>query len=152
MLASAWLVVVPRSAVARSAVAQAGTAVPIAETQPTATVRGAVHDSLAAAPLGGALVQLVADERDATYGQSVLADRAGLFEFRDVPAGRYTLGFHHALLDSLGLEPIARARDRARRGHGARRPRHSVAGALPRGRLRRQHLGRCGGRGGRRRA
>ncbi len=93
---------------ARSAAAQAASSQP-AVAQPAATVRGMVHDSLAAAPLGGALVQLVADERDGSYGQSVLADKAGLFEFRDVPAGRYTLGFHHALLDSLGLEPIARS-------------------------------------------
>jgi hypothetical protein len=72
-------------------------------------VRGTVRDSLFARTLGGALVQLVSDDGGTRYAQTVLSARDGLFEFVAVPEGRYVLGFHHALLDSLGLEPIARA-------------------------------------------
>jgi hypothetical protein len=72
-----------------------------------ATIRGVVTDSVAGRPLGEATVQLVqigaaADARTAT------TDVAGRFSFADVPAGRYALGFLHPVLDSLGLEPIAR--------------------------------------------
>jgi hypothetical protein len=37
-----------------------------------------------------------------------MSDSAGAFMFERVPDGRYTLGFFHAMLDSLGLAPIAR--------------------------------------------
>lgn len=73
------------------------------------TLRGVVYDSLARSPLKGALVQLVAGEPTSTFGQTVVSDALGQFELRDVPAGSYILGFHHAMLDSLGMEPIARA-------------------------------------------
>ena len=72
-------------------------------------VSGTVHDSIARAPLVGALVQLVADDTRSSFGQSVMSDSVGNFSFRDVPAGRFTLGFHHDKLDSLGLEPMLRA-------------------------------------------
>ncbi len=73
-----------------------------------AMVSGTVHDSVARAPLAGALVQLVADDTRSSFGQSVMSDSVGNFSFRDVPAGRFTLGFHHDKLDSLGLEPMLR--------------------------------------------
>jgi len=72
------------------------------------SVRGAVRDSVGGTTLRGALVQLVADGGDTGYAKTVLAGEAGLFEFTDVPDGRYILGFHHDALDGLGLEPIAR--------------------------------------------
>ncbi len=74
-----------------------------------AMVSGTVHDSIARAPLAGALVQLVADDSRSSFGQSVMSDSVGNFSFRDVPAGRFMLGFHHDKLDSLGLEPMMRA-------------------------------------------
>ena len=73
-----------------------------------ATVRGAVYDSIAGQPLAGALVQLVAADTGATYGRTVVSDSLGRFRFVDAPSGRFTLGFYHAVLDSLGLEPLLR--------------------------------------------
>ena len=73
-----------------------------------ARVTGMVRDSLTGRPLARALVQLVSDKPDGPAAQSVLSGTDGLFEFLGVADGRYTLGFHHALLDSLGLEPITR--------------------------------------------
>mgnify|MGYP002780727057 FL=1 len=72
------------------------------------TVRGAVRDSVAGTTLRGALVQLVAEDGGTPFAQTVLSGEAGLFEFSNVPDGRYILGFHHEALDALGLEPIAR--------------------------------------------
>jgi len=72
-------------------------------------LRGVVYDSLAKAPLKGALVQLVGREPSSTFGQTVVSNALGQFEVLEVPAGSYTLGFYHPLLDSLGMEPIARA-------------------------------------------
>ena len=72
-----------------------------------ATVTGAVHDSLAKRPLASAEVQLVAAD-SGRFGKTVVSDAQGEFSFSDVPDGRYMLGFYHPMLDSLGLEPIAR--------------------------------------------
>jgi len=72
-------------------------------------LRGVVYDSLARAPLKGALVQLVGSEPSSTFGRTVVSDALGQFELLNVPRGSYTLGFHHSMLDSLGMEPIARA-------------------------------------------
>jgi hypothetical protein len=72
-------------------------------------LRGVVYDSLAKAPLKGALVQLVGSDASSTFGQTVVSNALGQFELLEVPAGAYTLGFYHPMLDSLGMEPIARA-------------------------------------------
>ncbi len=72
-----------------------GTATPCAA---QATIRGSVFDSLiTGAPLSGALVTLSGTVLSAT------TDRRGRFEIRDVPAGRYRVGFVHPELDSLGI-------------------------------------------------
>ncbi len=73
------------------------------------TVSGVVHDSVAGKPLAGALVQLVGADSLSRFGQTVVSDWQGQFAFKDVPDGRYTLGFYHPMLDSLGLEPMQRA-------------------------------------------
>jgi len=75
---------------------------------PGATVSGIVRDSIARGPLAGAIVQLVAADSMARVGRTVSSDSLGRFAFGDVPAGRYTLGFFHPMLDSLGLEPTLR--------------------------------------------
>ena len=75
---------------------------------PGATVSGVVLDSIARVPLVGAIVQLVAADSAARAGRTVSSDTLGRFTFADVPAGRYTLGFFHPMLDSLGLEPTLR--------------------------------------------
>lgn len=71
-------------------------------------VAGTVHDSIARAPLHGAIVQLVSAEDLAAFSRSTTSDAHGRFHFADVPGGRYLIGFFHALLDSLGLEPPMR--------------------------------------------
>lgn len=72
------------------------------------TVSGVVRDSIAKRPLSGADVQLVAAD-DPARVSTVTSDSLGRFSFTDVRDGRYTLGFLHPMLDSLGLEPPARA-------------------------------------------
>ncbi len=72
------------------------------------TVRGSVFDSVGGRPLAGALVQLVSADTESDFSATVLSDTAGAYTFERVPSGRYTLGFFHGMLDSLGLSPIAR--------------------------------------------
>src|SRR5690606_41504065 len=52
----------------------------------------------------GALVQLV-PAQEATRAWSAHTGANGAFSFDSVEAGRYLLGFYHALLDSLGVTP-----------------------------------------------
>ena len=62
-------------------------------------VAGVVYDSLSSrAPLANAIVVLVELSRYAT------TDSHGRFRIDSVPDGRYTLGFTHAVLDSIDLE------------------------------------------------
>lgn len=72
-----------------------------------AKVGGMVYDSLRGAPLPGAWVQLRAADDAGTFGLTVRSDSLGRFVFREVPSGRYAIGFHHPKLDSLGLAPVA---------------------------------------------
>jgi hypothetical protein len=67
-----------------------------------ARVSGVVFDSLAMRPLAGAIVQLVSPA-EASRARSIQTDATGAFAFDSLGAGRYLLGFYHALLDSLGL-------------------------------------------------
>lgn len=69
-----------------------------------ATVRGMVHDSTRGFPLARAVVQLAAADRDITSGRTVVTDSNGRFAFSGLTGGRYLLGFHHPLLDSLGID------------------------------------------------
>ncbi len=67
-------------------------------------VSGVVRDTLARAPLAGALVQLAPYDTGSTVNRSAQTDSLGRFAIDDVPAGRYLVGFLHPLLDSLGLQ------------------------------------------------
>ncbi len=69
-----------------------------------ATISGIVRDSVARVPLGGAWVQLVDAEDQQRFSRTVLSDSLGRFAVDGVADGRYTLGFFHPLLDSLGVE------------------------------------------------
>jgi len=81
-----------------------------------ATVRGVVRDSVAHAPLAGALIQLVSAEGGATSARTAVTDAQGRYAIDGVPNGRYTIGFIHPVLDSLGVEPMLhRVRVRGRR-------------------------------------
>ena len=75
---------------------------------PGATISGVVRDSLARAPLAGAMVQLVSADSAAHSGRTAVADSLGRFAIGDVPDGHYMLGFFHPMLDSLGMEPPLR--------------------------------------------
>jgi hypothetical protein len=69
------------------------------------TVSGTVRDSIAGAPLAGAIVQLVADSANSIPRMAV-SDSTGRYRIDDVVPGRYIISFLHPLLDSLTLEPI----------------------------------------------
>src|SRR5258708_26201130 len=75
---------------------------------PGAAVKGVVRDSIAGAPLAGAIVQLVAADNRMSFGLTTISDSLGRFTLNDVPHGRYTIGFFHPMLDSLGIEPPLR--------------------------------------------
>jgi hypothetical protein len=85
-----------------------------ARTTATAPVSGAVvsgvtYDSLAHAPLAGAMVQLVSADDPTRFSRSTTSDPLGRFTVADIPDGRYTLGFVHPMLDSLGMDSPTRA-------------------------------------------
>lgn len=67
-----------------------------------------VHDSLSARPLAGATVQMVSATDPTAFGRSGDTDSLGRYVFAAIPAGRYTVGFMHPLLDTLGIEAPAR--------------------------------------------
>jgi hypothetical protein len=71
----------------------------------TQAITGTVTDSIAKAPLRGAIVQLAPDSG---AGRHALTDSMGGFQFDSVAPGRYRIGFLHPLLDSIGLEPMIR--------------------------------------------
>ena len=75
-----------------------------ASSVPSAQISGTVFDSLARAPLAGALVQIVAADSPSRFERSVTADSLGRFVIGGVPDGAYAVGFFHPLLDSLGVE------------------------------------------------
>lgn len=75
---------------------------------PGATVSGIVRDSLARRPLAGATVQLVGADPLVPFARAAVSDSLGAYAVGNVPDGRYTLGFLHPMLDSLGLEPTLR--------------------------------------------
>lgn len=67
-------------------------------------VSGLVHDSIARAPLAGAIVQIVAAEGQPHFSRTVVSDSLGRFTLDDVPVGHYLIGFFHPVLDSLGVD------------------------------------------------
>ncbi|MEO7713759.1 MAG: carboxypeptidase regulatory-like domain-containing protein [Gemmatimonadaceae bacterium] len=75
---------------------------------PGAVISGIVRDSIARGPLAGAMVQLVATDIQVRGGRMAVADSLGRYALADVPNGRYTVGFFHPMLDSLGMEPPLR--------------------------------------------
>lgn len=80
-----------------------------------ARVAGAVYDSLAGAPLEGAIVWAVPtdDATSADMARTPIAvrpvadttDAAGRYALDALPAGSYRLGFEHPALDTLGVVP-----------------------------------------------
>jgi hypothetical protein len=75
-------------------------------------IAGIVFDSIANRPLPGASVQLAgADSAVTDQRFTTVSDSLGRFRFPAVPAGRYLIGFYHAALDTLGIEPRGRIVD-----------------------------------------
>jgi hypothetical protein len=70
-------------------------------------VAGVVHDSIAEAPLRGALVQLVA-RNDPGWARTATSGPDGRFVIDSVPPGAYALGYLHPRLDSMHVVPPAR--------------------------------------------
>jgi hypothetical protein len=70
----------------------------------TGEVAGSVYDSVTAAPVAGAVIQLVlaADPDREVHGAT--SDAKGRFAIVGVKPGRYLIGFLHDALDSLALE------------------------------------------------
>lgn len=73
------------------------------------TVVVLVHDSLAGRPLAGASVQLVSAASPLEFSRSGETDSLGAVTFRDIPAGRYNVGFLHPTLDAMGVTAPVRA-------------------------------------------
>jgi hypothetical protein len=72
---------------------------------PGQTISGRVYDSVAKAPLAGAMVQLVSSTPGAVPPMQATTDRDGKYTLSNVAPGGYVLGFYHAVLDSIGIEP-----------------------------------------------
>ena len=72
---------------------------------PAQTISGRVFDSVAKAPLAGATVELVPSVPGTANPMRVTTDSVGRYALTDVPPGKYVLGFQHAVLDSIGIEP-----------------------------------------------
>lgn len=70
-------------------------------------VSGVIYDSLARAPLAHAHVQFMPLDLslEQVARRTVDSDSAGRFVVEALPNGRYLIGFFHAKLDSLGLDP-----------------------------------------------
>lgn len=71
-------------------------------------VTGIVYDSVARAPLAGAVVQIALADSTMTIFSAV-ADAGGRFRISGLPAGRFAIGFQHDALYALGLESPLRA-------------------------------------------
>ncbi|MEO8622725.1 MAG: carboxypeptidase regulatory-like domain-containing protein [bacterium] len=66
-------------------------------------VSGIVYDSIAHAPLAGALVQVaLADSAQRVF--TATADAAGRYRVAGLPSGRFAIVFQHDALNALGLE------------------------------------------------
>lgn len=79
----------------------------IAAAQQPGSVSGTVYDSVARAPLQGAIVQMVPPAGTPMY--TATTDARGRYTIPDAPPGKYFIEFVHSALDSLALEPPLRA-------------------------------------------
>lgn len=66
-------------------------------------IHGTVYDSIAGAPLAGAVVH-VATRDPSRVPYSTRADSVGRFAVPNLPAGSYVVGFYHDNLTALGLD------------------------------------------------
>jgi hypothetical protein len=71
----------------------------------TATVEGVVYDSVRAAPLAGATVQLISSV-EPSQAFSAETDSTGSFHIAQVPRGQFVIGFLHSELAELDLGAV----------------------------------------------
>jgi hypothetical protein len=74
----------------------------------SAHVSGVVRDSASLLPIAGAVVQISSADPAVTFTAAARSDSLGRYRIADVPAGRYSLGFLHPRLDSLGVQASVR--------------------------------------------
>lgn len=82
-----------------------------ADTTSRGEVFGTVYDSVARAPVAGAIVQLVFAAKPEMAVFSATTDSRGRYSIAGIPPGRYVGGFDHIALDSLGLDAPLRLVD-----------------------------------------
>jgi hypothetical protein len=75
------------------------------------TITGFVRDSLAAKPLAGATIQLVASATPWAAGRTAMSDSIGRYRIDSVAPGTYIIGFQHPRLDTLGMDAVSRTLD-----------------------------------------
>lgn len=90
-------------------------AAPLAAQGPARIVSGVVFDSVARAPLAGAVVQVALVESSPGAAPTTsrvfsgTADATGRYRIPGLPAGRFAIGFQHEALNALGLDSPLRA-------------------------------------------
>jgi hypothetical protein len=82
-----------------------------ADTVRTGSIVGTVYDSVARAPLAGAVVEIVRASNPSAGMRSVVTDNRGRYEIAGIDSGRYIAGFRHDALDSLELDLSPRSVD-----------------------------------------
>jgi hypothetical protein len=85
------------------ALAASGAAPTPASAQRAGRIAGTLTDSLRNAPLAGAVVVITREQPLPELTRSVTGDKEGRYHLDSLSAGRYTVSFDHALLDSLEL-------------------------------------------------
>ena len=86
-------------------------AAPAVAAQSTASVEGTVTDSVHAKPAAGAMVFLTRTSPEPSEFRNVITDEKGRFHFDTLTAGRYSLSYATAYLDSLSITMPARELD-----------------------------------------
>lgn len=82
------------------------------QTRAPVTITGTVYDSVAHAPLAGAIVQVARVDSSSESVQrtfTAITDSAGRYVVEGVPTGRFAIGFQHDALSALGLDAPIRA-------------------------------------------
>lgn len=75
----------------------------------TGTIAGTITDSVHARPANGAMVFLTRTSPEPSEFRSAITDDKGRFHFDSLSAGRYSMSYATAYLDSLGVGMPARA-------------------------------------------
>src|SRR3954469_11615479 len=101
-------------------VAASAASAQLAVVGPTHSIRGVVFDSIARAPLSGAVVQAAMFDSSGKDKRTIgapsrtftaVSDSAGRFLLAGLPSGKYGLGFQHDALAALGIDSPVRGID-----------------------------------------